>query len=310
MTDNHPDRAGVLAALADEKASRRLTSPMVDAGEVIRYGSFVGSVIECHPRLARAMDRARQLIAEVERAGGSIASGTVILADTMSRSKGRFDRVWHAPAGGVWGCLIHVNTLLDQSRSFVPLAAGLSCCQAVHDAGGSGARLRWVNDVLCGGRKVAGFLVESCTGPVYREVYNLVGFGINVNNVSFPGELAGTATSLSQILGKELDITAFTTAFLAKLAWNFGLIYHEEHLQLHERPFSGPDGRHLLLHDWLMLSDTVGRRVRYGFDVMNAPQYEATVTGLTPEGGLQMRLEDGTPIVEYSGEIRYLSSPP
>ena len=44
----------------------------------------------------------------------------------------------------------------------------------------------------------------------------------------------------------------------------------------------------------------------FGFDVINNPQFQATVSGIEADGGLKLVLEDGTELVEYSGEIRYL----
>lgn len=302
---NRPTRETLLQIVQQDLLLRRDTHPHVDCDRVFRQGGFVGSVIDCHQALPRAMDYARAHISKVESESGSVANGMIILADSMSRSKGRFTRVWHAPEGGVWGCLVHANTLLDHSKRFVPLAVGIACCEAVHAVGGGEATLRWVNDVLFGEKKVAGFLVEGFTGPVYREEYHLVGFGINVNNQEFPEELSGLATTLSQELGSEIDVTAFTTLFLAKLMWNFGLLYYEEAQELQGEGFSGQDGRHLLLENWLALSDTVGQRVVFGFDVMTNPQYEATIIGLEPDGGLKMRFDDGTTKVEHSGEIRY-----
>lgn len=303
---NQPTVHGLQEALQRELALRAGQVGEETAKRILRYGGFVGSVIECHESLDRAMNRARDVIDETEKRGGSVASGTVILADSMNGTKGRFDRVWHAPVGGVWGCLLHADTLLPQSRTFIPMAVGLACCETLHGAGGKEASLRWVNDVLFGEKKVAGFLVESCTGPVYGELYNLVGFGINVNNSEFPEELSGIAVSLKKILGADSDVTSFTTAFLAKLAWNIGLIHYEEAHQLEAGTYSGTQNRHLLLENWLKLSDTIGRRVRYGFDVLTRPQYEALVVGVDPDGGLRMRLDDGSTIVEHSGEIRYL----
>lgn len=281
------------------------TAP-VDAAAIVRYGCIVGSVIECHASLPRAMDHARQRIAAAAGEGRAFASGTVVLADTMSQCRGRFARSWHAPRGGVWGCLVLANTLLPQSRNFIPLAAGIACCEAVREFGGTAATIRWVNDVLYGGKKLAGFLVEGYVEPVYGEEFALVGFGINVNNTTFPDELADTAVCLSRVLGHEVDLTAFTTVFLARLAWNFGILCHEEERELRGEPWSGRTGRHLLLDRWLNLSDTVGRRVVYGFDVMTAPQYQAEVLGLDPTGGLILALDDGFVKTELSGEIRYL----
>jgi BirA family biotin operon repressor/biotin-[acetyl-CoA-carboxylase] ligase len=304
MAENRPTPQAVLQHLR-----RELTGTMaaeVDAASIVRYGSIIGSVIESHATLPRAMEHARRLIVAAAEANRAVASGTVILADTMSRCKGRFARSWHAPPGGVWGCMILANTLLPRSRNFIPLAAGVACCEAIRECGGTDSHIRWVNDVLCGGRKLAGFLVEGYTEPVHGEEFALVGFGINLNNTSFPAELADTAVSLGQVLGRVADITEFTAIFLSRLAWNFGILFYEEARELSGELFSGRQGRHLLLERWLDLTDTIGRRVVYGFDVMTAPQYQAEVLGVDPTGGLVLRLADGYVKTEHCGEVRYL----
>lgn len=280
----------------------------VDAATIVRYGSIVGSVIECHASLPRAMEHARRNIATSAGSGRAFPSGTVILADTMSQCRGRFTRSWHAPPGGVWGCMVFANTLLPRSRNFIPLAAGIACCEAVREYGGTASTIRWVNDVLCNGKKLAGFLVEGYVEPVHGEEFALIGFGINVNNTSFPDELADTAVSLRQVLGKEVDIAEFTTLFLARLAWNFGILCYEEARELSGESLSGRNGRHLLLEQWLNLSDTIGRRVVYGFDVMTDPQYQAEVLGIDATGGLILALDDGFVKTELSGEVRYLDN--
>lgn len=279
----------------------------VDSTKVVRFGAFVGSVIECHVQLDRAMDRARLLIGEAAAKRGSVASGTVILGDSMSGSKGRFTRTWHAPEGGLWGCMIHGNDLLPQSRQFIPMAVGVSCCEAIRELGVDCAVLRWVNDILIEGVKVAGFLVEGYTEPIQAEEFTLVGFGVNVNNCSFPQELDGLATSLRQYLKRDVDIKSFTECFLARLAWNFGLLYHEEAKYLGGDGYSGEKGRHMLLQRWIDLSDTIGREVVFGFDVMENPQYKARVLGVDGGGGLVLEMEDGHQKTEHSGEVRYVN---
>jgi BirA family transcriptional regulator, biotin operon repressor / biotin---[acetyl-CoA-carboxylase] ligase len=276
----------------------------LDVEKIHRYGAFVGSVVECHPSLARAMEYCRDLITATEQSGHSVHSGTVVLADRLSRSRGRFDRTWHAPAGGVWGCLIHANTLLESSRRFVTLAVGVACCEAVRELGGEGAVLRWVNDVLVDGRKLAGFLVEGFTGPCFGEEYNLIGFGININNSCFPAELQHLAISLAEVLGHPVDLNLFSRVFLAKLSFALGLLCHEEDRHLHEE--SSRTGGHPLLARWRELSDSPGRQVVYGLDVLTNPQYQAFVVDISADGGLILRFADGHEKIEYCGEIRYL----
>jgi BirA family transcriptional regulator, biotin operon repressor / biotin---[acetyl-CoA-carboxylase] ligase len=275
------------------------------AATILRYGACVGSVIEHYASLERTMDHARAHIATMEHSNRSVAGGTAIIADSLSRSRGRFARSWHAPPGGLWGCLIHANTLLPNSRRFLSLAVGVACCEAIRQEGAPGACLRWVNDVLIDGRKAAGFLIQGHSGPRHREEYDLIGFGININNRFFPADLQDSAISLAEAAGHPLDLHHFTLVFLAKLTWNLGLLYFEESNDLRGDGFSGRKGEHRLLERWKELSDTVGRRVVFGNNVFDAPLFEATVTGLQDDGSLMLRLDDGSCLTRQSGEIRY-----
>jgi BirA family transcriptional regulator, biotin operon repressor / biotin---[acetyl-CoA-carboxylase] ligase len=274
------------------------------AATILRYGAFVGSVIEHHASLGRAMDHARAHIVTMEEGNRSVAGGTVIVAGSLSGSRGRFSRSWFAPTGGLWGCLIHANTLLPGSRRFLSLAAGVACCEAIRQEGAADACLRWVNDVLIAGKKVAGFLIQGFSGPSHHDEYDLIGFGININNRSFPDELQNSATSLAEEVGYPVDLHHFTLVFLAKLTWNLGLLYFEEANDLRGDGFSGRKGEHMLLERWKELSDTIGKRVIFGENVFENHILEAQVTGLGGDGCLMLQLDDGSSIVLQSGEIR------
>ncbi|MDD3815279.1 MAG: biotin--[acetyl-CoA-carboxylase] ligase [Desulfocapsaceae bacterium] len=292
-----------------EKASRN-QNPLLLSPErilqILRYGAMVGSEIQCHSSMERTMDQARQYITDLEKTGRSVASGTAILADTLTCSKGRFARTWHAPVGGLWGCLILADTFLSKARTLLPLTLGISCCEAVRGLGVDHTSVRWVNDVLVDGRKLAGFLVESFHSPHYGEGFHLLGFGININNSCFPPPLKNSAVSLSQILGRPVNLHNFTLSFLAKMAWNIGLLCYEEEQELHQDYASEEQKNHLLLEQWKNLSDTLGRRVLYGYDIQQKPLYEAIVTGIRADGAIVMRLKDGNEIIEYGGELQYL----
>ena len=310
---NRPTPASLQEYLWQHELPNRQQNPQLPSPEkIIRYGAIIGSVIQCHSSMGRAMEQARQHIINLEEAGGSAASGTVILADTLMHSKGRFARTWHAPLGGLWGCLILADTFMPRARTLLPLALGVACCEAVRDLGAKKACVRWVNDVLVSGQKIGGFLVEGFRSPRYGEEYHLLGFGININNNCFPGTLADMAVSLSHTLGNPVNLHDFTLSFLAKMTWNIGLLCYEEEQDLH-RDCSWQDSgdsegqkNHLLLEQWKNLSDTLGRRVLYGYDIQKNPQYEATVTGIRPDGAIVMRLDDGNQIIEHSGELQYL----
>ena len=276
-----------------------------DAETILRRGRIVGSAIQHFSSLERTMAHARDHIMGLERKEQSVCSGTVFLSRTLTGSKGRFKRYWYAPSGGLWGSMIYVNTLLPSSRLLVPLAVGVACCEAVRELGADDAKIRWINDVLLSGKKIAGFLLEGFYGECSREEYTIVGFGINVNNTNFPKELRDIATSLKEHFGLGVDLSRFTLTFLAKLCWNFGLLEFEEKRFLEDGCWSGSRGGHALLEQWLELSDSIGRRVKFGFDVLDGAGTEAVASGITDDGGLILKLDDGSELVEHSGEIRY-----
>lgn len=284
--------------------SSELVSGTVET--IIRKGGIVGSVIHHQKSMGRTMDHARTHINQCENAGRSVSSGTVFIADQLTGSRGRFVRQWHAPEGGLWGSMIYVSTLLASTRMLLPLAVGVSCCEALRQIGVERAEIRWINDVLIDGKKVAGILMEGFYGLSSQEEYNLIGFGVNLNNNDFPEEIKDGATSVKNYLRDPVNLQDFTYCFLAKLTWNLGLLCHEEDHFLQEGQCSGLQGSHPLINRWRIMSSTIGRRVLYGFDVEKKPQYQAVVSDIDETGGLCMVLEDGSKIIEHSGEIRYL----
>jgi BirA family biotin operon repressor/biotin-[acetyl-CoA-carboxylase] ligase len=183
----------------------------------------------------------------------------------------------------------------------------MACCEAIRSYGIE-ARIKWVNDVHVAGRKICGVLCESFASATFAEEYVLIGVGLNINNLAFPAELGATAVSMKEILGRDTDLTGFAARLLAKFSWNFGLLCHDEAQRLAADDGSGahlPES--LLLSAWRELSDTVGRKVWFGFDVQQKPQYRAEVLGIAPDGGIILRhLESGAEIVEHSGELLYI----
>ncbi len=295
--------AEILARLQADAAPASLPVPATE--KIRRYGAPVGCMVEHHPRLGRCMDRLRELVDLARQRGTSLASGTVVVADTLSRSSGRFDRDWHAPDGGLWLALAWADTLLPPFATLLPLAAGVACCETVRAHGVRGA-IRWVNDIHLAGRKIAGILSETMTAAD-GERYHLLGIGLNVNNTDFPAGLAPVATSLRTVTGRRYDRRAVAVHLLARLAWNIGLVHYCEEQGLREGdgdttgPATAP-----LIGRWRLLADCLGRRVVYGHDVVQKPLYRARVVDIDPAGGLRMALGDGSRLTEYSGEIRYL----
>jgi len=232
----------------------------------------------------------------------SPATGQVIRADELTASSGRFRRSWHAPVGGLYLALLWADTLLPDFSRQLPFAAGISCCETVREFI-STARLQWVNDVRIEGKKICGILSETVPGA-RGEQFHVIGIGINVNTRRFPRQLKSTATSLYLETGKHVDLDGLCASLLARLQWNFGLVYYSEERFLAGARISGKE-KSAVLRRWRELSDTLGRTVTYGYDVQTKPLYRATTVEIDDRGGLVMQLTDGSMITEYSGEISY-----
>jgi len=280
----------------------RFVSPVRE--KIIRYGAPIGCLTEHHARLGRCMYRIRDIFQTYESNAKIPPSGTVIIADELENGCGRFERPWHAPRGGVWLALALADTMLPEVARLLPFVAGIACCETIRELGLE-ASLKWVNDLCFRGRKIGGILCESMRSPIYGDNYFIIGIGININNRDFPPELRAIAGSVRDFMGREFELSEIIYSLLAKLAWNIGLLHYQEECLLGENDQRTQD---LVIKRWLELSDTVGRRVRYGFDVQRDPLYRAVVRRVSWDGGLVMGLDDGTEITEHGGEIVYLDT--
>ena len=275
------------------------------AEKVLRYAAPMGSNIELHDSLPRCMDRIKKLIASDKQENNPLPSGTVVIAQQLLNGCGRFDRDWYAPSGGFWMAVAWADTLLPEFSRLLPLAAGVAGCEVIQ-AFGIEAKIKWVNDIHVQGRKTGGILCETISGTRPEDRYHLVGIGINCNNTSFPDELRESATSMANELGEAIDMERFSLMLLAHLAWNFGLVHlYEEWAMDWERGGRPGDLLNPVVEAWKGLSDSLGREVVYGYDVVRKPLYTAMVLDIDKSGALVLELENGQTVTENSGEIVY-----
>ena len=132
----------------------------------------------------RQIDSTNERARELAAAGAP--HGTLVTAAEQSAGRGRQGRRWTAPPGRALLC----SLLIRDPPRLLPLAAGV----AVADVAGAPARVKWPNDVLVDGLKVAGILVEGRP----QERWAVLGIGLNValREEDFPPELVGRAGTL------------------------------------------------------------------------------------------------------------------
>lgn len=137
----------------------------------------------------------------------------LLVARQQTAGRGRGNRSWHSPEGaGVYASLLHVRPL--ENLPTLPLEIAVMVAAFLRDRFSLDARIKWPNDILVGGRKIAGILIEARTHD--GNAYAVIGTGINVARVS--EDLSPAATSIEESAGgprPELDDV--TTAFIEAL---------------------------------------------------------------------------------------------
>ena len=140
--------------------------------------------------------------------------GAVAVADEQTEGRGRLGRQWLAPAGT--SLLVSVLLRPDVEPARLPelsLVAGRACAEAIAEVAGLETEVKFPNDVLVGGRKVAGILAEASEGRV------VLGIGVNVRQAAgeLPAEPRTPATSLLLETGREIDRAELLVALLDRL---------------------------------------------------------------------------------------------
>jgi BirA family biotin operon repressor/biotin-[acetyl-CoA-carboxylase] ligase len=199
-----------------------------------------------------------------------------VRAGFQSAGRGRRGAEWFAPPGE---CLLVSYVVRNPpDPRMLALAAGLAVAESVEAVSGLIAGLKWPNDVLLGGRKTAGVLIETCRGAA------LVGIGWNVNVAAFPRSLDGIATSMRIETGQETSLDSaeaevrgrlFDAASIAKL-----------------RPKE-------ILDAWRARDHSIGRRYRVEPD---GP--EGVAAGIADTGELLLRLDTGETIAVLAATTR------
>ncbi|MFC7098760.1 biotin--[acetyl-CoA-carboxylase] ligase [Halobaculum marinum] len=172
------------------------------SGEAIAYGLDGPFAVDYHDSVGSTNDRAR----EVAAAG---ARDVVVVADEQTASRGRLDREWVSPPGGVWLSVVCRPEVPPAHAPAYTLAMAVAVTRACREAGVD-ARIKWPNDVLVGdggergGRKLCGILTEM-EGEADRVSWLVIGVGLNAN--VDPADLPpdADATSLLAERGDPVD---------------------------------------------------------------------------------------------------------
>ena len=214
--------------------------------------------------------------------------GTLVVAEKQTEGRGRKGRDWYSPAGkGVYASLILRPTIPLEETPTITLAAAVALVEAIDAVSGCTPTIKWPNDILINGRKVAGLLTElSC--EMDRVDFIILGVGLNVNvpRKEFPEGFRYPASSLLAETG-----TPYSRAELLA-AWMNCLEPWMDSLQAH--------GASRIISRWQHLANIVGRDVTID---RGRDSVRGRVTAIGPDGALIVEDRTGTPHHILSGDV-------
>jgi BirA family biotin operon repressor/biotin-[acetyl-CoA-carboxylase] ligase len=236
---------------------------------------FVGRELHYLPVASSTQDVAREL------ADHGAPEGTAVIAGVQQSGRGRLGRSWLSPEGG-----LATSIILRPAMPAVHLLPAISALAVFRTIKGLGieAGIKWPNDILIGGRKVCGILIEH--GLISGAVgYSIVGIGINVNfDTGLYPEIASLATSLSVQSGHELPVGQVALGVYTEL----------EALYLQA---AKPEA---IIGEWAANMDTMGRRVKVQ---SGNSAIEGVAESINGSGHLVLRLDDGSAQEILAGDV-------
>ena len=259
-SDRPPFRAPALPAQTVRGEVRRGAEPPVERKPPSggRFGAIVHALgeVDSTQAVARALadDRAPE--------------GTVVTAEHQRAGRGRGGRAWLDRPGEALLCSVVLRPAIDAAE--VPqlaLLAAVALAEAVEALTGLAPGIKWPNDLVVDGRKLAGILAEAGTdGHTVARV--ILGIGVNVSQRAFPIALAERATSLALATGREVGRPALLEGLLARLEHWYDIYLDRGFKPVHA--------------EWCRRTVTLGRPVMAG-------GVEGTAVGLDHDGALLVR---------------------
>ena len=245
---------------------------------------FMGKEIFVFQSVSSTQDEARKLVQQGAR------EGTVVLAETQVRGRGHMGRDWFSPPGrGLWASIILYPRLsptkgFPGNKNVISLTCALAIANAIRAVSGLSAMVKWPNDVVIGGRKTAGVLVE-VSGKAA-----IVGTGINVNvdEEDFPLAFKQSATSLLRELGKDVSRISLMKEFLHQ----FERYYRE----------LGGGGFIRVMDELRGISTVLSRQVVVSF---NGKRFAGEAIDIDTDGALVIRLDSGVQRRVLTGNVSF-----
>ena len=209
---------------------------------------------------------------------------TLIIADSQTSGRGRLGRSFTSPAGcGLYMSLLLYPNLSLSDGGYLTALAAVAVCSVIEEMTPLEPKIKWVNDIYIGEKKLCGILTEGSALPSSEKMkYAVVGIGLNVTRGVREG-VESIATDIESECGMRLDRCELSARITEKI---LGLL--EE------------NNRNKVLGGYRKRCFLVGKRVKV---LTSSDEYYATVLGVGDDFGLLVEREDGTKTSLITGEV-------
>lgn len=215
--------------------------------------------------------------------------GTIIIADAQTRGRGRLGRPWESPPGmNLYASMILRPAIPLADAAAMPLLTGIAVAKGLGRSTGAAAGIKWPNDILVGGKKIAGILAEAeAAGERVRFIIMGVGVNVNVGADEMPSSLKETATSLRIVTGRELSRARVAAAVFEEM--------EEVYALFEEKGFAGR-----LRNEWNRLSVVNGKWATLS---TLKESWAGKVLGIDEDGALLFQDEQGRTRRFIAGDV-------
>jgi len=242
---------------------------------------FIGKEIKYFSEVTSTNDVAKELATK------GVEEGTIVLAETQTRGKGRLGRRWLSPKGGLWFSVILRPKISAKDSYQLTFMVAVAVAKTIQKLFKVNAEIKWPNDVLVNERKVCGILAETSTRGNTVD-FAVIGIGVNANVdlTSFPKDLRNFITSLEAEVNRGIERESFLCALLEELESYYKM--------LQEKKFE------FVLEEWKSLTTLLGAYVEVtSFE----EKIRGMAVGVDRNGALEVQLENGTVRKILSGDV-------
>lgn len=254
---------------------------LLDAEKIAAFSGISAQKLQIYD----IIDSTNRAAKDLAQAGAP--SGTAVIADSQTAGRGRRGRTFFSPSGcGVYlSVILRPKVLPEQVMPLTALAA-VAACDAVEQVCGVRPQIKWTNDLVLGGRKLAGILTELSLVAETREVeYAVLGIGVNVLPAALPEELQDVVCCLQTQTEARIERNRLCAALLRAFS------------EL-ERQLCGDCAARMAQYRKDCLN--IGKRVKI---IRGDMEQEALCTDVGDDGALLVRYADGTEEKIASGEV-------